>query len=199
MVFGYMSTLSFPVAPRDPRPPAFPPTCVGCGAPPVTESRMVLQKLVARGQKQDQVSLTLAVPHCARCARTTKNVFTAGCVPFVAGGLLAGLAAFALVFFVAAQAGVDELGDGRTWNSLILAGAAGLFAGLVAAFVSEVAARVVLPALLRAPLLAMQFLSDSDYVAGLTAKLSNDGTRLELRFAREEAARAFAAANGVHP
>jgi hypothetical protein len=33
-------------------------------------------------------------------------------------------------------------------------------------------------------------------VAGLSAKLSADGTRLELRFTREAAARAFAALNG---
>ena len=51
------------------------------------------------------------------------------------------------------------------------------------------------PALLRAPLLAAQMLSDSDYVAGLSARLSADGSRLELRFAREAAARGFAAVN----
>lgn len=161
---------------------------------------MALNKLVARGQKQEQVSLTLQVPHCQRCARATKTVFLAGCVPFVLGGLLVGLVVFALVFFFSMQAGVDELGDDESWNSLILGGAAGLFAGLLAGFVFEVGARFVLlpflgASLLRAPLLAMQFISDSDYVAGLTAKLSADGSRLELRFARDEAAREFAAVN----
>jgi hypothetical protein len=52
------------------------------------------------------------------------------------------------------------------------------------------------PALLRAPLLAVQFLGDSDYVAGLTGKLNADGSRLELRFARDDAAGAFATVNG---
>jgi hypothetical protein len=173
---------------------------VGCGAAPVTESRMLLQKLVPRGQQQEQVSLTLQVPHCQRCARTTKSVFMAGCVPFVGGGLLVGLAVFVLVFILAARAGLDEIVDGEEWPSLILGGGAALLAGVVAGFVFEVAARLVLlpvlgPALLRAPLLAAQLLSDSDYVAGLSAKLNRDATQLELRFEQDEAARAFAAAN----
>lgn len=196
-----MSTsLQYPLSPRDPRPPAFPRECVGCGAAPVTESRMLLQKLVPRGQRQEQVSVTLGVPHCERCARTTKTVFLAGCVPFVLGGLVVGLAVFALVLVLAAGAGLDEQSTGGQWPSLILGGAAGLMAGLIAGFVFEVAARFVLlpflgPALLRAPLLAMQFIGDEDYVAGLRARMTGDGTRLELKFAREEAARGFAAVN----
>ena len=194
------TTVHLPLAPRDPRPPAFPRECVGCGAAPVAESRMLLQKRVARGQRQEQVSLTLLVPHCARCAAATKRVFLAGCVPFVLGGLLVGLAAFALVFVLSLNAGLDDLGDGEDWPSLILGGAVGLVAGVAGGFLAEVAARVVLlpflgPALLRAPLLAAQMLSDSDYVAGLSARLSADGSRLELRFAREAAARGFAAVN----
>jgi hypothetical protein len=194
------TTLRLPLAARDPRPPVFPPVCVGCGAAPVTESRMLLQRLVMRGQKQEQVSLDMKVPHCARCARTTKTVFMAGCVPFVLGGLLVGLAVFAAVFVLSARAGLDSL-DVEEWPSLVLGGAAGLLAGLIAGFFFEVAARVVLlpflgPALLRAPLLAMQFLRDADYVAGLTGKLSADGSRLELRFTRDEAAGVFAAVNG---
>jgi hypothetical protein len=121
-------------------------------------------------------------------------------VPFVLGGLVVGLAVFALVFVLAARAGLDESSVGAQWPSLILGAAAGLVAGLVAGFVFEVGARVVLlpflgPALLRAPLLAAQFISDEDYVAGLRAKVSSDGTRLELKFAREEAARGFEAVN----
>lgn len=159
---------------------------------------MLLQRLVMRGQKQEQVSLDLRVPHCARCARATKTVFMAGCVPFVLGGLLVGVAVFVLVFLFAARAGFDEMGDGDTPNSLILGAFVGLFVGLAGGFVFEVLGRVVLlpflgPALLRAPLLAMQFLRDADYVAGLTGKLSADGSRLELRFTRDEAAGAFAA------
>ena len=60
----------------------------------------------------------------------------------------------------------------------------GLLAGLVGGFVFEVLARVVLlpflgPALLRAPLLASQLLSDADYVAGVSGKLKADGTRID--------------------
>jgi hypothetical protein len=194
------TNLHLPLALHDPRPPAFPPRCVGCGAAPVAESRMLLQKLVTRGQKQEQVSLTLLVPHCQRCARATKSVFMAGCLPFIGGGLLVGLAVFVSVFILAARAGLDEMTDGEEWPSLILAAAAGLFAGILGGFVIEIAARLLLlpfmgTALLRAPLLAAQLLNDSDYVAGLSARLNRDATQLELRFERDEAAQTFAGFN----
>ncbi len=195
------TNLYLPLPPRDPLPPAFPPRCVGCGAAPVTESRLVVHRLVMRGQKQEQVSLTLLVPHCQRCANANKSVFMAGCVPFVGGGLLVGLAVFVAVFIFSTRAGLDEMSDGEEWPSLILAGAAGLFAGLIGGFVCEVLARFVLlpflgPALLRAPLLAAQLITDSDYVPGLTGKLNADGSRLELRFALDDVAREFVAVNG---
>ena len=195
------TTFHLPLPARNPSPPAFPKRCVGCGAAPETESRMLLQRLVMRGQKQKQAALTLIVPHCQRCARATKSVFLAGCVPFVLGGLLVGVVVFGLVFILAARAGLDELGDGEQWPSLILGAFVGLFAGLFGGFVFEVLARVVLlpflgSALLRAPLLAQQLLNDSDYVAGLTGKLNADASRLELTFVREEVAREFAAVNG---
>ncbi len=189
------TTLHLPLPARNPSPLACPKPCVGCGAAP--ESRLVVHRLVMRGQKQEQVALTLLVPHCQRCARATKTVFMAGCVPFVLGGLLVGLVVFVVVAFGASLAGLDEMGQPGQANSLIL----GAFVGLIAGFIFEVLARVVLlpflgPALLRAPLLAQQLLNDSDYVAGLAGKLNADASRLELTFAREDVAREFVAANG---
>ena len=197
-----MSTsLHLPLPARNPSPPVFPKRCVGCGAAPETESRLVLRRLVMRGQKQEQVALNCLVPHCQRCARATKNVFMAGCGPFVLGGVLVALVVFVAVAFGASLAGLDEMGQPGQANSLILGAFVGLIAGLIAGFVFEVLARVVLlpffgPALLRAPLLAQQLLTDSDYVAGVSGKLNADASRLELRFAREDVAREFAAVNG---
>ena len=173
---------------------AFPPRCAGCGAPPVTTSTLGLNRLVNRGQSQQTVTVNLDVPHCARCARLNKTVFLAGCVPFVGGGLLVGLAAFAATFLLAARLGLDELGDDETWPSLVLGAAVGLFVGLAGGFVVEWAARAFLLPFLgrplwRAPLLAAQMLGDSDYVTGVAGRLSPDGTQLQLRFDRDDIGR----------
>lgn len=183
-------------------PVRFPPSCVGCGAPPETTSALNLNRLVARGQSQHTVQARLEAPHCARCARLTKSVFLAGCVPFVGGGLIVGLAAFAAAFVLATQLGLDEATDGETWPSLVLGAAAGLLLGLAGGFLAELGVRVLLlpflgRALWRAPLLAAQLLRESDYVAGLTGQLSPDGTRLRLRFDRDDIGRAVDALNGT--
>ena len=166
---------------------AFPQRCVGCGAPPVTTSAFSLNRLVARGQTQHTVNARLDVPHCARCARLTKTTFLAGCVPFVGGGLLIGLVVFALAFYFSTRLGLDQFDDGETWPSLVVGAGAGLFVGLAGGFVIELLSRLILlpflgRALWRAPLLAIQMLSDSDRVAGLTGKFSPDATTLLLRF-----------------
>lgn len=157
---------------------------------------MVLNKLVARGQRQEPVDLTLVIPHCGRCARGTKAVFLVGCVPFVLGLLIAGVITFGLVTFQGWKWGLDEMGKNGNANSLVLGAAAGLFVGLLGGFLFEVVARVLLlpimgRALFDAPLLAIQFLKDADYVAGLSGKLSKDGTEVYLTFNNADIAREF--------
>jgi hypothetical protein len=157
---------------------------------------------VARGQRQTQATLKLAVPHCARCAQLTKSIFLVGCLPAAAGGLLVGAVAFAAAFWLAAQAGLDEVDTDEFWPSLTVGAAAGLFAGLLAGILAELAARLLLLPLFgrvlwSAQLLAAQMLGNLDYVAGLTGKLSADGRELELKFANEGVAREFAALNGT--
>ncbi len=94
------------------------------------------------------------------------------------------------------------MGKNGNANSLVLGAAAGLFVGLLGGFLFEVIARVLLlpimgRALLDAPLLAIQFLKDSDYVAGMSGKLSADGTQVCLTFNNSEIAREFRELNGV--
>lgn len=184
-------------------PLAFPATCVGCGAAPSTTSNLALTRLVAgRGGTQRARHLTWPVPHCDACARSTKAVFLAQLLPFALGFLVVGGAALAAGWYGSVLFGLDEVGttNPRTPNSLVLAGAAGLFGGIAGGFVVELLARIVLlpvfgRALWAAPLLVPSLLTDADYVAGLQGRLNADGTQVTLRFARDDVAGAVAAAN----
>jgi len=163
---------------------------------------MALDRLVMRGKRQEAVKLKYQVPHCNRCARSTKTVFLAGCIPFVLGLLLVGVAVFLAVAYGASMLGLDDAGKPNNSNSLVLGAAAGLFAGLVGGFLFEVMARIILlpvmgRGLLAAPLLALQFLNDADYVAGLKGKLESDGSRVHLTFSNDEIAREFSSLNAA--
>ncbi len=195
------TTLTIAMTDDDTAPLVIPERCVGCGAAPTTQSQLSFAKLVtnARGT-QTAVHRKLAVPHCDACARSTKAVFLAGLVPFTLGFLVAGGAAFAVVAFNASLAGLDDIGRPNNVNSLVLGAAAGLGAGLVGAFVSEIAARVLLlpvlgSALWRAPLFVPSLLTDVDYVAGLTGRPDAGLSAITLTFTNDDAARDFAAGN----
>jgi hypothetical protein len=181
----------------------FPKVCMCCGGARETESALVLGKQVARGGKQKSITVKFGIPHCQRCARTTKTVFIAGCVPFVLGFLLVGLAVFLVVSFYSLGSGLDDHGKPGNSNSLVLGAAAGFFAGLVGAFLFEVAARVVLlpflgRGLFDAPLLAIQFLKDSQYVAGVSARLNKEATQVEFEIANSRVAQEFARLNRAY-
>lgn len=198
------TTFRAPYVPDSPSPLVFPDRCLSCGAPKETESRLALSRLVTRGQRQSSVTLNLPIPHCARCALATKSVFLAGLIPFLGGFSVVGLAAFAVVFAGAAVLGLDELWPLQPGGtpSLVLGALAGLLAGFAGGFVFELAARVVLlpffgRALFGAPLLAAQFLGDSDYVAGVTGRLATDGSHVQLTLSNAEMAREFATLNAA--
>ena len=195
------ATLTFAVS--GDTPPAFPPHCVGCGGTPTTTSKLAITRLVAgRRGSQRPVSIAYAVPHCAACARSTKAVFLAQLMPFALGFLVVGGGALVAAWYGATVFGLDDVGqtNPRTPNSLVIAGAAGLFGGIAGGFVVELVARVLLlplfgRALWRAPLLVPSLFTDADRVAGLTARASADMTTLTLTFDRDEVAREFAAMN----
>ena len=116
------------------------------------------------------------------------------------GLLLVGLAVFLVVTFGASIWGLDDYGKPNNANSLVLGAAAGLFAGLVGGFLFEVMARIILlpvmgRGLLAAPLLALQFLNDSDYVAGLKGKLESDASSVHFTFSNDDVAREFHSLN----
>ena len=184
-------------------PPKFPAICIGCGAAPAGTSNLALTRLVAgRSGTQRVARLTWPVPHCDGCARSTKAVFLAQLLPFALGFLVAGGAALAAGWYGAVVFGLDEVGptNPRTPNSLVLAGAAGLFGGIAGGFVLELVARILLlPAFGRAPwaapLLVPSLFTDADYVAGLRGRLGGDGSQVTLTFVLDKVADAFAAAN----
>ena len=79
------NTLQISLTPDLYRPVVFPNRCVCCGATREAESTLALNRFVKRGERQEAVTLKYQVPHCRRCARSTKTVFLAGCIPFVLG------------------------------------------------------------------------------------------------------------------
>jgi hypothetical protein len=179
----------------------FPARCVSCAKTAETTSRLSIVKNMPRrsGRGQQTVRIQFDVPHCEACARSTKAVFLAGLIPFALGFVLAGGASFIVAGLWAARSGVDDMGQPSNSNSLVLAAAAGLFGGIAGGFLLELVARLLLlpimgMALLRAPLLVPSFFTDSDHIAGLTARPNADFT-VTLTFANAEIAREFAAAN----
>lgn len=195
------TTLTIAVAEDAGAPIVFAERCVGCGEVATTQSNLSFAKVTtnARGT-QAPVHVKLPVPHCQACASRTKRVFLAALVPFVLGFLVVGGAAFVLVAFKAATAGLDEVGRPNNANSLIVGAAAGLAAGLVGAFVAELIARVLLlpvlgSALWQAPLFVPSLLTDVDHVAGLTGRPNGDLTAITVTFAHDDIAQAFARSN----
>jgi hypothetical protein len=193
-------TIHIPLPASGQRSPVFPDRCVSCGAAKEAESQLAVSRLIMRGRRQEQLALKYPIPHCQRCARSTKVMFLAGCIPFGLGAALVGIAAFSVVALGASVLGLDQYGTPGNANSLVVGAAAGLFAAIVGGFLFEVVARLILlpifgATLLRTPLLALQLMSDSDYVTGLSGKLAADGSRFELTFANEDIAREFEALN----
>jgi hypothetical protein len=180
--------------------PLFPDRCVCCGAPKERESTLAVNGNVMRKNRQVQVESRLQIPHCRRCARSTRSIFMAGFISWILGFLVAGIAAFVLVAFGASGLGLDEHGRSDQSPSLILGVAAGLFAGLAGGLLFELAGRALLfpifgRGLLRAPMLALQMLRDADYVAGIAGRLASDAAYLELGFENLEIAREFVSLN----
>lgn len=173
----------------------FPSSCACCGAPRETESALT----ITHGNSEP---LKLMVPHCKRCANGTRAVFLAGCLPFVGGGLLVGGGVFGIVTLAASAYGLDEMGNPNAFNSGIVGSGAGLFAGFVGGFVFELLARVVLwpvygRSLWEAPLLAAQFLNNSDHVAGLTIRPVQQRHGYQLTFSNDAIAAEFKRLNGL--
>jgi hypothetical protein len=199
-------TITVPIPGGETPAVVFPSRCAGCGGAPVTTSKLAIARLVpGRSGAQRPVTVSLDVPHCAACASATKAVFLAGFIPFALGFLVAGGAAFLFAGWQSLVWGVDEgptAGPPRTPAALVLAALGGLLGGVAGGFIAELVARAMLlpffgRALWRAPLLVPSFLTDSDRVAGVTARADPAMTELTLTFDLDEVGSELAAANRV--
>jgi hypothetical protein len=174
-------TFELPLAASGPGQIRFPDRCIACGAPAEAESPLTISRLVMRRRRQVPLDLRYTVPHCARCHRATRAIFLASMIPFLAGFLLIGGAAFLLTTFSAGaldRPGVDN-------GSIIAGAAAGLALGVAGGALFEQLARLLLlplygAALRRAPPLISQLLRDTDYVAGI--ELGFDARNQVVRF-----------------
>lgn len=183
---------------------SFPDRCVCCSAPKEAESTLAVSRLVTVGkrQRQEQVKHSWRVPHCRRCAGSTKSVFLASLIPFCLGLVVFGVVAFGAVTAGGWIVGLDDYGQPNNANSLVLGACAGLLAGLLGGLLFELLARVVLlpwygRGLLSAPLLAVQIFDDSDHVAGLAAKPNRDATQVRFVFDNAAVAGEFETLNAA--
>jgi hypothetical protein len=177
-----------------------PERCVCCGAPRAVESPLTLSRLIMRKRRQVTLTVRLSVPHCQACARASMSLFLIGLIPGLIGFVLVGGAVFAFVALGAAALGLDDYGRPQDTPSLVLGAFFGLLAGLAGALVAELLTRLVLwpflgRSMLRAPLLVVQLLSDSDYVAGLNVQLAKSGAQLRLTFENDAIASEYADLN----
>lgn len=189
-----------PIPPQGQPEIQFPADCIGCGQPAVTTSTIQLEGLRQQDQRQFPVSIKYSVPHCQRCANSTRNIFLAGFVPFVAGFVLAGGIAFLAGLLWATQMGFDLNTTPGTNNSWITGGVAGFITGFVGGFGLELAVRLVLSLfwsreLWHAPMLAAQFLEDSDFVTGLKIQFANQRQAVRLTLYHQATGKAFGELN----
>lgn len=178
----------------------FPDRCICCGKLRQADSTMIVSRLVMREGQQEAVLLRYTIPHCEKCHRSTKAIFLAGFLPFLAGFVLLGGAAFVVMTFYANALGIDQNSIPGSSNSLILGAGAGLAVGFVSGFLCEVMARILLLPFLgrglwQAPLMITQFIHDADYMAGLSGKLDSTALNLQLTFTNDVLAHEFAALN----
>lgn len=195
-------TFRIPLRSMEQSPIRFPNRCVCCGASKQAESTLIIKRLVMQRQRQVPLTVEYQIPHCQVCARSTKAVFLAGCIPFVLGALVIGGIAFGVTALGASSLGLDNYGQPVNANSLVVGAAVGLVAGLIGGFLFEIIARLLLlpifgKALFQAPLLAAQLLQDSDYVAGLRGTLDRAASYLQLTFLNDEVAQEFKSMNAA--
>ncbi len=193
-------TYRIPFPSAEPGQIRFSSHCVCCGLPAQATSNLVVTRQVKRKRKQETEILHYPIPHCEQCHRGSKATFLAGLLPFAAGFILLGGAAFLITMFYAVDQGIDQNTIPGSNNSTVVGGAVGLIIGMLGGFLFELLARLLLlpifgKALWQAPLLLTQFMRDSDYVAGVEGRLDRPSGELLLTFNREDLAEPFGIEN----
>jgi predicted lysophospholipase L1 biosynthesis ABC-type transport system permease subunit len=169
---------------------AFPERCVCCGKPSEAEIPMTIN--------HRKRSVSLKVPLCLRCKKSDQHVFLSSLLTFVIGLVSVGVACFVLLFIWEGKTRtLESLGinnvPGHPNAEFVLLGGTSFLIGIAAGFLLEAIAKVLfIPflgrALYYAPLMAVQFLGNIEYVAGLRVSLSENAKALRLKFYNEEVA-----------
>jgi hypothetical protein len=182
---------------------SFPPVCICCGNPREVEStlRIIRHETIQkkRSQKQVQRTITVNVPHCARCQRQNSRNDLLSWITFFVGAILAAVVAFFLYSFAfdwlfqfLGVSGNPRLELDATTVVIILALISGVPFGLLLELLIKV---IFIPifgrSLLYAPPLVLQLVLDHDYIAGLTAVLSKDLSTMRLKIHNRQVADAF--------
>lgn len=188
---------------QDPKkPPAlkFPPRCVHCGQP--TTETLPVKLPMGVEKRSRQVVLEFSLPMCAEGAKLERSLARVTLIPFLAGGLLIGLAGFVLGWLFAPEPPLQTL-QTRFFDVVI-----GAFVGLTAGILGGMAVETVFKLLfapvygkllLRRPLTAVEIFSDTENYVGLSATLSPDKKQLKLTFEREDVGREFQQINIQKP
>ena len=190
-----MLSIEIPIPdPKNPPVLNFPPRCLHCRQP--TQETLPVKMPMGVEKRRRQVALELTIPLCAEGAKLERNLAKLTLVPFLLGGLLTGLPAFIIVWFLTPERFISSASRAAASADLILGVFAGLLAGLVGGCLIEMAfkllfTRVYGRMLLKRPLTMLEIFNDTENVVGLSAALSKDKKQLQLTFEREEIGREF--------
>lgn len=173
------------------KPPrlVFPQRCVQCGQPKEDQITLTLQVNYSQNKP---LAVRLEVPMCKTCAARERQVTLVTLVPFMVGGLLAGIVAFIPTWLFAPEGSTPQTYMFPYVLGLFAALLVGIPAGaLVEALAKALAAPFFGSRLYKRPLTALAIFSDTENVLGLQAKLTHNRKTIELFFERDDIAQEF--------
>jgi hypothetical protein len=181
---------------KNPTVPEFPDRCVNCGKSKETMLGITLQ---TGAQKRGQsVIMKLNIPMCHVCAEKERSIAKVTLIPFLIAAFVIGLIVFVPVLLIAPQ-GTSTQTLNLPW---VIAGAAGLIAGLIGGSVVEFLVKMLAAPfygklVTRRPLTIFGLFTESDELIGISAKFLRETGTLHLTFENEEIAREFKKINSL--
>lgn len=188
-----MLSIDIPIPdPKNPPALKFPAHCVHCGQP--TDETLPVKIPMGVEKRSKPVILELPLPMCAQGAKLERSLAKVTLVPFLAGGLLIGLAAFILAWLLTPEPPLQTV-QTRSFD-LVIGAFVGLIAGILGGSLVELAFKLLYTPLygkllMKRPLTAIEIFSNTENYAGFSAALSQDKKQLTLTFEREEIGKQF--------
>lgn len=192
-----MVSIDIPIKDKK-NPPVFefPDRCVNCGKSKETMLGITLQ--TGEQKRGQSVIMKLNIPMCNACAEKERSIAKVTLVPFLIAGVLIGLIVFIPVLLIAPQGTSAQTLD-LPW---VIAGAAGLIAGLIGGSIVEFFVRMLAVSfygklLTRRPLTIFGLFTESDELIGISAKFFREKNMLHLAFENDDIAREFKKLNSL--